>query len=77
MYSFNAKTPVWSFERNNGELFWLKLNRLLKLLKLRAVLIVIVAVVAGGSYLERAEIAEVWKSLRDSVEDYFDQEITP
>ena len=51
------------------ELFWAKL------LKLRAVLVFVV-VVAGGSYLERAEIAEVWKGLRDSVEGYFDQEIT-
>ena len=51
-------------------LFWSKL------LKLHAVLVLVVGV-AWGSYLERAEIAEVWKSLRDSVEDYFDQEITP
>ena len=51
------------------ELFWAKL------LKLRAVLVFVV-VVAGGSYLERAEIAEVWKGLRDSVEGYFDQEVT-
>ena len=54
-------------------LFW---SKLLKLLKLHAVLVLVVGV-AWGSYLERAEIAEVWKSLRDSVEDYFDQEITP
>ena len=52
------------------KLFWSKL------LKLHAVLVVVVGV-AWGSYLERAEIAEVWKSLRDSVEDYFDQKITP
>ena len=50
------------------ELFWSKL------LKLRAVLVfvVFVAGVAWGSYSKRAEIAEVWKSLRASVEGYFD-----
>ena len=50
------------------ELFWLKLNRMLKLLpflKLRALLLV--AVVAGLSYLGRVEIVEVWKSMRDRV----------
>ena len=50
-----------------------------KSLKLRAVLVFVVFVVgvAWGSYSKRAEIAEVWKSLHDSVEGYFDQEITP
>lgn len=54
------------------QLFWSKL------LKLRAVLMFVVFVggLAWGSYAKRAEIAEVWKSLRNSVEGYFDQEIT-
>ena len=50
------------------ELFWLKLNRMLKLLpflKLRALLIVVVIVVL--SYFGRVEIVEAWKSLRDGV----------
>ena len=49
-------------------LFWLKLNRMLKLLpllKLRAWLVV--AVVAGLSYLGCVEIVEVWNSMRDRV----------
>lgn len=55
------------------QLFWSKL------LKLHAVLVFVVFVggLAWGSYAKRAEIAEVWKSLRNSVEDYFDQDITP
>ena len=52
------------------KLFWSKL------LTLHAVVVVVVGV-AWSSYLERAEIAEVWKSLRDSIERYFDQKITP
>ena len=50
------------------ELFWLKLNRMLKLLpflKLRALLLV--AVVAVLSYFGRVEIVEVWTSMRDRV----------
>ena len=50
------------------ELFWLKLNRMLKLLpflKLRASLLV--AVVAGLSYWGHVEIVEVWKSVHDRV----------
>ena len=50
------------------ELFWLKLNRMLKLLpflKLRGWLVV--AVVAGLSYLGCVEIVEVWNSMRDRV----------
>ena len=55
------------------ELFWSKL------MKLRVVLVFAVFVVgiAWSSYSKHAEIAEVWKSLRDSVEGYFDQIITP
>jgi len=47
--------------KKQRELFWSKF------LKLHAVL-AIVGGVAWGSYSKRAEIAEVWKSLRDSVE---------
>ena len=53
---------------NRRGLFWLKLNRILKLLpllKLRAWLVV--AVVAGLSYLGCVEIVEVWNSMRDRV----------
>ena len=55
------------------DLFWSKL------MKLRAVLVfaVFVVGVAWGSYSKHAEVAEVWKSLRGSIEGYFDQEITP
>ena len=44
------------------ELFWSKLNRM----KLGAALVA--ALVGGMSYFGRAEIAEVWKSFRDSIE---------
>ena len=50
------------------ELFWLKLNRMLKLLpilKLRVWLVV--AIVSGLSYLGRVEIVEVCTSIRDWV----------
>lgn len=45
-----------------SELFWSKLRRL------RLVLALVAAFAAGAFYLERAEIAQLWKSLRDSVE---------
>ena len=46
------------------ELFWLKLRRL----RLVLALVAAVAAAAGAFCLERAEIAQLWESLRDSVE---------
>ena len=43
-------------------LFWLKVNRMLKLLTL------VGALVAGAAYLKRVEIAEMWMSLLDRFE---------
>ena len=62
-FELQAESACTELRAKRRELFWLKLDRVLKLLKLRTALMAVV--LAGLSYLGRHEIADLWDTIRE------------